>query len=235
MLVLGIDSSAITASCAVCEIGENEKVIAGAKINNKITHSQTLVPIIEDMLKNADIKLSDIDLFAAANGPGSFTGLRIGVSAIKGMAFALGKKTVGVSTLEALAHNLIQTDCIACAVMDARCNQFYNALFRIKDAKTERLCDDRALFTEELYDELQKFSEKIIFVGDGAELAMKKIKLENTALAVPSQRFQSAESVCFAAASYEPIDAVALMPSYLRLPQAERERLEKNREKGIKE
>lgn len=232
MLVLGIDSSAITASCALCEIGENEKVIAGAKINNKITHSQTLVPIIEDMLKNADMKLSDVDLFAAANGPGSFTGLRIGVSAIKGMAFALGKKTVGVSTLDALAHNLIQTDCIACAVMDARCNQFYNALFRIRNGRKERLCDDRALFTEELCSELEKFSERIIFVGDGAELAMKKIRLANTELAVASQRFQSAESVCFAAASYEPVDAMALMPSYLRLPQAERERLEKTEKRG---
>ena len=232
MLVLGIDSSAVTASCALCEIGENERVIAGAKINNKITHSQTLVPIIEDMLKNADMKLADVDLFAAANGPGSFTGLRIGVSAIKGMAFALGKRTVGVSTLDALAHNLVQTDCIACAVMDARCNQFYNAIFRIKDGKKERLCADRALFTEELSDELQKFSERIVFVGDGAELAMKKIRLPNAELAVPSLRFQNAESVCFAAASYEPIDAISLMPSYLRLPQAERERLEKIEKRG---
>lgn len=228
MLVLGIDSSAVSASCAICELGETEKTIASSKINNKVTHSQTLIPIVEAMLKNSQVELNDIDLFAVAAGPGSFTGLRIGISAIKGMAFALGKLVKSVSTLEGLAYNLVGIDCVACAVMDARCNQFYNALFRVKNGEITRLCDDRAIMTDDLQTELEKYSEKIILVGDGAELAKRKITLTNIEIAPASLIYQSAESVCFASKNYNEISANQLMPVYLRLPQAERERLAKN-------
>lgn len=225
MLVIGIDSSAAAASAAICETGANPRVIAQTSINAKITHSQTLVPILEGLLKNASVKLEDADGFAVSGGPGSFTGLRIGISAVKGMAYALGKPCFSVSTLHALAYNLIGRKCIACAVMDARCNQVYNALFRIDGEKIERITEDRALFIAELEADLEKYSEPVVFVGDGAELCYKNIHLPGVELAPALLRFQKAESVCFASAEYEPIEARELMPSYLRLPQAERERL----------
>ena len=126
MITLGIDSSAVSVGAAVCD---GEKIIADGFINNKITHSQTLMPLVEAIITNAKMTLADIDIFAVSAGPGSFTGLRIGVSAVKGMAYALGKPCKAVSTLDAMAYNLLGTDGIVCAVMDARCDQVYNALF----------------------------------------------------------------------------------------------------------
>lgn len=223
MLILGIDTSAVCASCAVCETGENERVIVSGSINNKLTHSQTLIPLMESLLESAELKMSDIDCFAVSTGPGSFTGLRIGVSAIKGIAFGTNKSCIAVSSLEALAYNLIERDCIACAVMDARCGQVYNALFRISGNSIERLCPDRALSIVELAEDIKQYGENIVLVGDGAELTAKTIK--NVSVAPPLLKFQNAVSVCFAAKDKEKTDAKLLMPTYLRLPQAERERL----------
>ena len=232
MKILGIDTSANVASAAICEIGESPKVIASGSINTKLTHSQTLMPFIESLLKSSKTELSDIDAFAASVGPGSFTGLRIGVSAIKGMAYGLNKPCRAVSTLHGMAYNFTVSDCIVCSVMDARCNQVYNALFEIKGGKVIRLTEDRALFTEELQKELsESYADKrIILTGDGAELVYGKFGGGNIELSPPQLRFQSGTGVCFAAEEYENIDAAALMPSYLRLPQAERERLAKEKE-----
>lgn len=228
MKVLGIDTSACVASVAVCEIGENPRVITSGSINNKLTHSQTLIPFTESLLKSSGLSLSDIDMFAVSAGPGSFTGLRIGVSAVKGMAYALGKPCKAVSTLLSMAYNFTVTDCILCAVMDARCNQVYNGVFRISGGKVQRLCEDRALFIDELKRELMQYGdERVILAGDGAELVYSKIGGGNIELASPSLRFQSGTGVCFASEEYEEISAAALMPVYLRLPQAERERLAK--------
>lgn len=224
MLILGIDTSAVTAACGIFDT-QSQQVLVSGSINKKLTHSQTLLPLIEGLLRSGDIRLSDIDAFAVTNGPGSFTGLRIGISAVKGMAFGLSKPCIQVSTLEALAYNLLGHDCIACCVMDARCNQFYNAIFRIENMKLTRLCEDRALFADELADDLKKYEEKIIFVGDGAELAMSKIG--GCEIASVATRYQSGTSVCLAAENKKHIEAKELMPSYLRLPQAERERLAK--------
>lgn len=228
MLVLGIDTSAVAASCAVCELDENsQKVIVNGSVNAKITHSQTLIPLIENLLSGANISLQQIDLFAVSGGPGSFTGLRIALSAVKGMAFALDKPCVNVSTLEALAYNLVGKNCIACAVMDARCNQLYNALFRVEGTTISRITEDRALFIPELAAELDAYNEEIVFVGDGAELAYKNIKKDNIVIAPPLLRYQKGESVCFASENKEQISPKELIPVYLRLPQAERERMAK--------
>ena len=236
MKIIGIDTSANVASAAICELGEKPRVIASGSINTKLTHSQTLMPFIESLLDNSKTELSDIDAFAVSVGPGSFTGLRIGVSAIKGMAYGLNKPCRAVSTLSGLAYNFTVTDCILCAVMDARCNQVYNALFEIKDGMVRRITEDRALFIPELLTELdEKFSdERIILAGDGAELVFGKTESKNIILAPPTLRFQSGTGVCFAAEECENIEAAALMPSYLRLPQAERERLAKE-QKGKEE
>lgn len=227
MKILGIDTSAVVSACAVCELGENPKVIASGTLNTKLTHSQTLAPFLENIIKSAGLELSEIDAFAVSAGPGSFTGLRIGVSVIKGMASALDKPVRSVSTLEAIAHNFTVTDAIVCAVMDARCNQVYNALFRIQNGIVMRLCDDRAIFIEDLKKDLGNYNERIILAGDGADLVYSKIKDGLIELAPPALKYQSGTGVCFAGEHCSDISADALMPVYLRLPQAERERLAK--------
>lgn len=237
MLILGLDSSAVAGSCALCDIsGEKKTVIATSFVNTKLTHSQTLMPMVEDMLKSSGIELNDIDIFAVNSGPGSFTGIRIGIAAVKGISFALKKPCVGVSTLHSLAYNLAGIDCIACAVMDARCNQYYNALFEIKGEKISRLTPDRAISSAELANEFNQYSDKkIILVGDGAELAHNSINAENIALAPLTVRLQRAENVCLPAAEYESVTAKELLPAYLRLSQAERERLAKINENNTEE
>lgn len=227
MIILGIDTSATVASCAVCEVGETRKVLASGMVNTKLNHSQTLIPLMENMLKSAEIELDKIDALAVSNGPGSFTGLRIGVSAVKGIAFAANKPCIAVSSLEAMAYNCLMHNGVVCAVMDARCNQVYNALFRIDNGKVERICEDRAMLISELAEELQDYDDEIVLVGDGADLTYKTINGENIKLAPPLLRYQNAASLCFAAENKPLISAKELMPSYLRLPQAERERLAK--------
>lgn len=229
MLILGLDASAVAGSCALCDVGEEKSVIiAESFVNTKQTHSQTLLPMVEAMMKNAGVGLDKVELAAVTCGPGSFTGIRIGVAAVKGLSYALGIPCVGVSTLHALAYNLTGFEGIACAVMDARCNQFYNALFSVGKGTPERLTPDRAISADELSAELLKYENKrIILVGDGAELAYKILKDVKTELAPLAVRFQKAESICLASVGYERTTARELLPVYLRLPQAERERLAK--------
>ena len=232
MLILGIDSSAVSVSAAICELGEQPRVIAEGFLNNKITHSQTLMPLVQSLLDNSKTALADIDVFAVSAGPGSFTGLRIGVSAVKGMAYALGKPCREVSTLHAMAYNLPLYDGIICAVMDARVSQVYNALFEVKDGAVTRLCDDRALMIPELKAELdEKYPDReIMLVGDGTELCFGRFGGGNIILSPAPQRFQNGVGVCLAAEHYPDINAAALMPKYLRLPQAERERIAREKE-----
>lgn len=228
MLVLGLDASAVAGSCAICELdGEKSRIIAESFVNTKQTHSQTLLPMVEDMLKNSGVTLEQIDRIAVTSGPGSFTGIRIGVSAVKGLSYALNIPCVGVSTLHALAYNLVGFESIACAVMDARCNQFYNALFTIEGNVPKRITPDRAISAEELSEELKAYANsRIILVGDGAELAFRILGV-NAELAPVGIRLQKAESVCIASLEYQTVSARELLPTYLRLPQAERERLAK--------
>ena len=226
MTVLAMDTSAKAAS--VC-LAEEDKIIGEFFINTGLTHSQTLMPMAEQLCKNAGVPLDNIDAVAVNAGPGSFTGVRIGVAAAKGIAFAKSLPCVPVSTLESMAYNFLGGDCIVCALMDARCSQFYQAFFRVAGDRAERLCDDRALSLTDLERELAQYDEKIILAGDGAAIAFKSLahRRENVFLAPMNQINQTASSV--ACAAFQAITAgntctpAELMPVYLRLPQAQRE------------
>lgn len=226
MKILALDTSAKAAS--VC-LAQEDKIIGEFFINTALTHSQTLVPMIEQLCKNTGTALNDIDAIAINAGPGSFTGVRIGVAAAKGLAFQHNLPCVSVSTLESMAYNLLGSDCVVCAVMDARCSQVYNALFRVSGDKVERLCDDRAISLTDLKLDLQQYSEKVVLVGDGAQISFKFLEnsLENVFLAPINKVSQTAASV--ACAAFKQINGgntltpAELMPVYLRLPQAQRE------------
>ena len=228
MKILSIDSSSVSASVAITE---NGSILAESFINNGLTHSQTLMPMVEKTLNDANVYVKDIELFAITNGPGSFTGVRIGIASVKGMADALNKKCVAVSTLEAIAEPLKDKDCIACAVMDARCNQVYTAIFK----NGKRICEDKAVLIDELSVELKSFNKPIIFIGDGSVLCYEKLKdiVTNIDVADESIRYVHGSSVGFVAEEKlkngeEPINSANLVPFYLRLPQAERELNNKN-------
>ncbi len=225
--IMGIDTSATAASVSICEDGH---VLSEFFVNVKLTHSQTMMPMVKAALDCARLSLQEIDVFAVSNGPGSFTGLRIGISAVKGMAFALEKPCIGISTLEAIARNALSIPGILCPVMDARVKQVYNALFESDGQQMNRLCPDRAVTIAELFEELQSFDRPVVLVGDGAELCAREFagKLPQAVLVQPNIRYQRASSIC--ALAYEEmkagrsVSADALGVQYLRLPQAERER-----------
>lgn len=225
-MILGIDSSAITAGCALYKDG---KIVAETFLNTSHTHSETLLPMVSTMLESAKLTLSDLDKIAVTTGPGSFTGLRIGISCVKGMCFGADKPCVPVSTLEAIAYNFVQIDGIICACMDARCKQVYNALFKSENGVITRICEDRAISAAALSEELAALDERVILAGDGAEL-MNGFTDGKYELAPIALRFQRGSGVCLAALDKPEIAAAALMPSYLRLPQAERERLARDKE-----
>ena len=234
MKILAFDSTATSASVAVFD---DDNLIGEFFINTKQTHSQTLLPMAESLLKNTKVDVKDIDLFAVNTGPGSFTGVRIGVAAVKGMAMALNKPCVAVSTLDSMAYNLLDVNCTAVCVMDARCNQVYNANFKVDNGNVEKLCDDRALSIDELTDELKSVDGHIVLVGDGAKLCFDKMKDEipNIKIASIQNRYQKASSTALVALNLynngKTLTAEELMPYYLRLPQAERE-LKKREESG---
>lgn len=235
MLILALDSSAAPASVALLEDG---KILSEFYINTKQTHSQTLMPMVESVLKLTNKTLDDVTCMAVSAGPGSFTGVRIGVSCVKGLSMTRNIPCAGVSTLRAMAENARQLTGIVCAVMDARCGQVYNALFRAESGKLTRLCDDRALPIAELLEECKTFAEKIYLVGDGAELCYKTFAAIRAELLQPQLRFQRASGVAMAAQEMiengQTVTPDALMPIYLRLPQAERELKAKNAQKNNK-
>ena len=230
MKILAIDSTAIVASVALCD---DEKLIALYTVNNGNTHSETLLPMVESILKEAKLTPADIELFAVSNGPGSFTGVRIGCATIKGLTFGRKVPCVGVSTLEALAYNLKGADGIICPVMNARRNQVYNALFRFEGDKLVRLCPDRAITISELAEELSD-KEKIYLSGDGISITAPAIPAEKLGFTHPVMEHQNAYSIAMCALnSYKEgncVTDIELAPTYLRPSQAERERMEK--EKG---
>ena len=231
MLILAFESSAKAASAALLRDG---KLISQYTQCSGLTHSRTLLPMGEDMLKNAELTLDDVDLIAVAHGPGSFTGIRIGVSMVKGLAWAGDKPCVGVSTLEAMAWHGLAAGGLVCPVMDARRSQVYNALFSIEDGRPVRLTEDRPISLEELAAELQSYDGAPFLVGDGAELTYRYLTEHGIpcTLAPENLRMQSAWGVAMAAMDKEPGGADQLLPVYLRLSQAERERQERmSREK----
>ncbi len=219
MIILAVESSAGPASAAIVRDGE---VLASEFLNTNLTHSETLLPLVEKALKKAGLTLSDIDRFAVSSGPGSFTGLRIGIALIKGLATPENTPTAAVSTLLSMAANHKDTNCLLCCVMDARCNQVYNALFRIHNNEIERLTPDRALMCEELARELkEKYKdENIIVMGDGYKVFMPYAK-DLASASSEDKIYQNAVGVALMAQNFESPDK--LTPVYLRLPQAERE------------
>ena len=232
MTILALDTSAVVASVALCD---GDELIAEFTVNNGNTHSETLLPMIESLLKISGRTLADIDAFACSSGPGSFTGVRIGAATLKGIAFDSGKPCVEVSTLEALAYNLKMEKGLICPVMNARRSQVYTALFSSDGNEFKRLMDDSPLSVEELDDTLSKYENTpIFFCGDGYDVtvpAMKKTVFNTTAKRLV---YQSAYSVaCVAAHKLKNNDFISdsdLRVTYLRPSQAERERLERQAE-----
>ena len=221
MLILALESSAKAASAALCRDGV---LIAQSQQCSGLTHSCTLLPMAEQMLKDTNIALSDVDAIAVARGPGSFTGIRIGVSTAKGLAWGAQKPAIGVSTLEAMAYHGLAAG--VCAAMDPRRSQIYNALFEIRDGKPRRLCQDRAISLAELGAELKKMQKSVFLVGDGAQLCYNTcLDMGIPAVLAPGNLVvQSAWGVAMAAFGQTPAPAEELLPVYLRLSQAERER-----------
>ena len=225
MNILAADTSASPVSVALTD---NGRLLGEFYLNIKTTHSQTLMPLIKSVLKTTNTNINEIDIFAVNAGPGSFTGVRIGVASVKGLSMPLDKPCASVSTLESMAYCMPYQKGIVCAVMDARCSQVYNALFRLNDGKPERLTPDRALSIDELAEELVTYSENIYLVGDGAEICSKAFSdIENISLAPENIRFQHAYGTAKAAEKMAEENNLCtsdrLMPVYLRLPQAERE------------
>lgn len=232
MKILALDTTAEVCTAAVCD---DKGLIAEMTVNTGNTHSETLLPVVEQILKISETSLEDIDLFSCSTGPGSFTGVRIGVATVKGIAYGKNKPCVSVSTLDALAYNLIGFEGIICPVMNARRNQVYNALFECKNGEIARLCDDRALSIEELDEELSSMDKTIYLVGDGYSITEKGFKKTKISFVPERMRVQSAYSVaCCALTKYNAGNTLTdseLVPIYLRPSQAERER---NERLGIK-
>ena len=228
MKILALESSAVAASVAVSEDGA---LIAQSYQRSGLTHSRTLMPMCRDLLENCGLTLGEMDVVAVAAGPGSFTGLRIGVATAKGLAWPGDKPCAGVSTLEAMAWPLAHLEGDLCAVMDARRHQVYNARFQAEGGRLLRLCPDRAISIDELAAELLSREKTQILVGDGAELCYNELTKRGlpVRLAPPHLVIQSAWGVALAAAELAGrgglVTAAGLEPVYHRLSQAERERL----------
>ena len=232
MYLLALDSTAVSASVALCD---GEKLLGEILAENGNTHSENLLPMVEELLNKFSITPHDVDLFACTAGPGSFTGVRIGVATIKGLAFASGKPCIGVSTLDSLAYNLCglgagyPDGAIVSPVMNARRSQVYNALFRVKGGVPERLTEDRAIPISALEQELLTYDAPVYLCGDGYDITVQGLKT-----LVPMQtpyrlRMQSGYSTAIVALRlYESGVSTSdreIVPVYLRPCQAERERL----------
>ena len=222
MLILAMESSAKPASVAICE---GSALLGQYFQNSGLTHSRTLMAMVESLLNNLSIKAKELDLIAVAKGPGSFTGVRIGVSAAKGLGWSLDIPIAGVSALEAMAHQIPTPDVIICPVMDARRSQVYNALFDRSDGNLIRLCDDRALSLDELSLQLSALGRPVLLVGDGAGLAFDYLSGAGVSCSIAPElmRWQTAYGVALASLDAVPVPAIELEPSYLRPSQAERE------------
>jgi len=230
MKILAVDTSSAVATAAICE---DEKLICETTLNNKLTHSQTLMPIISEIFEKSELTPKDIDLFAVAEGPGSFTGLRIGITTIKALAHACNKDVVGVNTLEALCYNLPFSSYLMSPIMDARRGEVYNAFYKNIDGLVTEVCPSRAIPLEDVLSELLKIGEKVVFLGDAVPVYKEIIieRLGDLALFAPQNaNAQRASSVCEAAKGKLSKSYYELVPNYYRKSQAERE-LEERRGK----
>ena len=230
MLILAFEPSAKAASVALME---GKKLLGESYQNTGLTHSQTLLPMAEDLLKSCGYTPAQVEAVAVAAGPGSFTGIRIGVAAAKGFAWGKELPCYGVSTLEAMALNLGVYDGYVVAAMDARRSQVYTATFLAQNGNLTRLCEDRAISLQELENELKICEKNIFLVGDGSNLCYNTLKETVPNLVLPPEHrvHQRAAGVALAAekmiAAGLPGNAGTLNPNYLRVSQAERERMER--------
>ena len=247
MLILAFESSARPVSVAVCS---DDELLGQYFQNNGLTHSRTLLSMAESLVKNLGLRIPDVDLVAVSGGPGSFTGVRIGVSAAKGLAWGMDKPICGVSALEAMAYQTHESGVLLCPVMDARRSQVYNALFKWTDGTLARLSADRAISLEDLATELREYNalfqhnnsefripnsefSSILLIGDGALMSYDYLTSAGVPCLKPPQlmRYQTAYGVALAALHAEHTTGIDLEPNYLRPSQAERER--RNAECGI--
>ena len=232
MRLLAFESSAKAAGVAVLEDG---RLLAEYFQNSGQTHSRTLMQMAEDLLRNCDLSPADIDACAVSNGPGSFTGVRIGAAAAKGFSWGREIPLYGVSTLEAMARGCGLLSGIVCCCMDARREQVYNAVFEAENGRLVRLCEDRAISLDDLCGDLQKIEKPIFLVGDGAQLCYTTLLERLPRLTLMPEHFRQQRASGVALAAWEKIergesgDAASLVPNYLRLSQAERARLEKTK------
>lgn len=233
MKLLAFESSAVAASVSITD---DEKLIAQSFQNCGLTHSCTLLPMAEAMMKTCGWTLDDFDGFAVAAGPGSFTGIRIGVATLKGLAQGKNKPCIGVSSLKSMAWNVRCSDKIICAVMDARAGQLYNGIFQVKDGIPHRLSPDRLITMKDLREELISLNKPYILVGDGANLCYNNLKdfVPSLCVAPSNLLYPSAYGVAMLAhqrfSQGKGVWAEELAPVYLREPQAVRERRAKNLE-----
>lgn len=222
MNILAVDSCSIVATCALVS---QDKLIAESYLDHQKTHSQKLLPMIERLLEDAEFDIKQIDLFACTIGPGSFTGQRIGIATIKGLAQGMGKPCAGVSALEAMAYNIPFTEHLLCPIMDARRDQVYNGIYQWKNGELITIEKDRALGIDELLDELK--GKKVIFLGDGVVPFGDRLNgFEIAPLHLSQLR---GGSVAMLAKKAAQINLHELMPLYLRKSQAEREYESKNK------
>lgn len=228
MKILGIDSSGMVASAAVAA---DNTLVAEFTVNNKQTHSQTLLPMIDQVIQMSGIALQEIDAIAIAAGPGSFTGLRIGASTAKGLGLALDKPIVPVPTLEGMAYRLAGSNGLVCPMMDARRNQVYTGIYRVATDKLDVVADQKAVDVREILQELAEYQEPVIFLGDGVPVYQEVIAeccQGEYQLAPLHLSRQSAAAVAALGEIYyrqgKTETAQEHRPVYLRKSQAERER-----------
>ena len=231
MKLLAIESSGQVAGAAVLQ---DNQILAELTLNNKMTHSQTLLPMIAQLQELLDLDLDTLDAIAVSKGPGSFTGLRIGAATAKGLGLALEKPIIAVPTVDALAFNLAGTKGLICPLMNARRNQTYTGIYRFSGTETEILREQCCVSLAEILADLNLRGEEVTFLGDGVSVFREQIEEVCTVphmYAASHLSLQRAGALAVLAAQYfargETVSADDFAPSYLRLPQAERERLEK--------
>lgn len=237
MKILAVDSSGLVASVAILE---DYNLIAEYTVNYKKTHSQTLLPMVDEIVKMTETDLNTVDAVAVAKGPGSFTGLRIGTATVKGLGLALGKPIIGIPTVEGLAMNLYNAKGLICPLMDARRNQVYTGIYRFQGNQLLVVKDQVAVGIEEIIDALNIIGEEVVFLGDGVPVykeVIEKGAMVPYSFAPAHVSRQRAGAIAVRAVSYwekgEFMDAAVFVPEYLRMSQAERERLQKQKEEEV--
>ncbi len=242
MRILALDSSGLVASVALVDSTESgEELVAEYTVNYKKTHSQTLLPMLDEVARMIELDLQTVDAIAVAGGPGSFTGLRIGAATAKGLGLALKKPLIHVPTIAGLAYNLWGAKGLICPIMDARRGQVYTGIYTFEDGKLKTLEDQMAISIEELAQKLKGYRETVIFLGDGVPVFRKQLEEElmtdcEISFAPANMNRQRGASVAALGLEYYKAgkieSAMDHQPDYLRVSQAERERKERLEKEG---